>query len=124
MEYTFDGAGKFPALSWQGPEDVKDTVKEWLLVTEDPDAPLPTPIAHGFVVTSVVPCIFVLLNSWSRIYGGIPPTKTAVAAADFEIADESRALLKGGFHYGVTRRGIPYIAPRPLMNHGPHRCTS
>lgn len=70
------------------------------------------------------PCMFVLLNSWSRIYGGIPPTKTAVAATDFEIADESRALLRGGFHYGVTRRGTPYIAPRPLMNHGPHRCKS
>lgn len=65
---------------------------------------------------------FVLLNSWPRIYGGIPPIKNAVAAADFEIADESQALLKGGFHYGVTRRGTPYIAPRPLMNHGPHRC--
>ncbi|KAI4599723.1 hypothetical protein KJ359_001459 [Pestalotiopsis sp. 9143b] len=90
VEYTFDGAGKFPALKWQAPEEVKDAIKEWLLVTEDPDAPLPTPIAHG-------------------IYGGIPPIKNAVAAADFEIADESQALLKGGFHYGVTRRDFFFV---------------
>lgn len=58
----------------------------------------------------------------SRVYGGIPATKLAVVAADFEIADKSKALLKGGFHYGVTIRGTPYVPPRPLMNHGPHRC--
>lgn len=58
VEYTFDGAGKFPALKWQAPEEVKDAIKEWLLVTEDPDAPLPTPIAHGSVVASVAPRIF------------------------------------------------------------------
>ncbi|KAF7533477.1 hypothetical protein G7054_g7034 [Neopestalotiopsis clavispora] len=102
VEYTFDGAGKFPELSWRAPEEVEGSIKEWLLVSEDPDAPLPTPIAHG-------------------IYGGIPSAKTTIVASDFEIADESKALLRGGFHYGVTRRGTPYIAPRPLMNHGPHR---
>jgi phosphatidylethanolamine-binding protein (PEBP) family uncharacterized protein len=29
--------------------------------------------------------------------------------------------MKGGFHYGRSRNGMPYIPPRPLMNHGPHR---
>lgn len=47
VEYTFDGAGKFPELSWRAPEEVEGSIKEWLLVSEDPDAPLPTPIAHG-----------------------------------------------------------------------------
>ncbi|KAJ7302928.1 phosphatidylethanolamine-binding protein [Mycena albidolilacea] len=102
MEYTADGSGRFPALEWTAPPVISDKVKQWLLVSEDPDAPLPTPIAHG-------------------IFGGIPPSKTNVEAKDFEIDDESKALLKGGFHYGVTRRGVPYIPPRPLMNHGPHR---
>ncbi|KAK9414170.1 hypothetical protein SUNI508_02269 [Seiridium unicorne] len=88
VDYTHDGAGKFPELSWDVPEELQGKVKEWLLVSEDPDAPLPTPIAHG-------------------IYGGILPTKTSVLASDFQIADESKALLKGGFHYGVTRRGTP-----------------
>jgi phosphatidylethanolamine-binding protein (PEBP) family uncharacterized protein len=29
--------------------------------------------------------------------------------------------MKGGFHFGRSRNGMPYIPPRPLMNHGPHR---
>ncbi|KAI1085787.1 PEBP-like protein [Whalleya microplaca] len=102
VEYTADGAGKFPSLRWEAPADIADQVQEWLLVSEDPDAPLPMPICHG-------------------IFGGINATKTSVAAGDFEIEDRSKALLKGGFHYGQTRRGVPYIPPRPLMNHGPHR---
>jgi phosphatidylethanolamine-binding protein (PEBP) family uncharacterized protein len=102
-EYMHGGAGKFPSLEWEAPAELKPKVREWLLVSEDPDAPLPTPIAHG-------------------IYGGIAPSRTSVQAGDFEVEDQSRALLKGGFHYGVTRRGVPYIPPRPLMNHGIHRC--
>ncbi|KAI1647591.1 PEBP-like protein [Daldinia loculata] len=102
VEYTHDGVGKFPALRWEAPSHIADQVKEWLLVSEDPDAPLPTPICHG-------------------IYGGIPPTKTSVEPADFEVEDPSKALLKGGFHYGRSRNGRVYIAPRPLLNHGPHR---
>ncbi|KAJ7663849.1 phosphatidylethanolamine-binding protein [Mycena polygramma] len=102
FDYTADGSGKFPGLRWTASPDIASKVKEWLIVSEDPDAPLPTPIAHG-------------------IFGGIPPSKTSVEVRDFEIEDESKALLKGGFHYGVTRRGVPYIPPRPLMDHGPHR---
>jgi phosphatidylethanolamine-binding protein (PEBP) family uncharacterized protein len=45
-----------------------------------------------------------------------------VKAEDFEVEDERDARLKGGFHYGKSRTGIVYIPPRPLMNHGPHRC--
>ncbi|KAI0180370.1 hypothetical protein GGR52DRAFT_588010 [Hypoxylon sp. FL1284] len=102
VEYTHDGEGKFPALRWEAPAHIAGEVKEWLLVSEDPDAPLSTPICHG-------------------IYTGIPPTKTSVDAKDFEVEDSSKALLKGGFHYGRSRNGSVYIAPRPLLNHGPHR---
>ncbi|KAI1417766.1 PEBP-like protein [Hypoxylon sp. FL1857] len=102
VEYTHDGDGKFPTLRWEAPPHIAEQVKEWLLISEDPDAPLPTPICHG-------------------IYTGIPASKTSVEAADFDIEDPSRALLKGGFHYGRSRNGRIYIPPRPLMNHGPHR---
>jgi phosphatidylethanolamine-binding protein (PEBP) family uncharacterized protein len=51
MEYTRAGGGKFPELSWTVPSELRDSVKEWLLVSEDADAPLPTPIAHGLVLT-------------------------------------------------------------------------
>ncbi|KAI0887471.1 PEBP-like protein [Annulohypoxylon maeteangense] len=102
VEYTSDGIGKFPSLRWEAPPQIADQVKEWLLVSEDPDVPLPTPICHG-------------------IYTGIPPTRTIVEAADFEVEDPNKALLKGGFHYGRSRNGRVYLPPRPLMNHGPHR---
>ncbi|KAI2630878.1 PEBP-like protein [Hypoxylon sp. NC1633] len=102
IAYTADGAGKFPTLRWEAPPHIAGQVKEWLLVSEDPDAPLPTPICHG-------------------VYTAIPPTKTSVEAGDFEVQDSGKALLKGGFHYGKSRSGKIYIPPRPLMNHGPHR---
>ena len=38
---------KIPTLEWKAPADIAGKVKEWLLVCEDPDVPLPTPISHG-----------------------------------------------------------------------------
>lgn len=46
-EHSHDGEGRFPGVQWQAPRDIAGRVKEWLLVVEDPDAPLPTPIVHG-----------------------------------------------------------------------------
>lgn len=46
-EYMFGGEGKFPELDWSDAVASMPEVKEWLLVSEDPDAPLPTPICHG-----------------------------------------------------------------------------
>lgn len=46
-EHSADGAGKFPSLEWKTPEHLSGKVKEWLIVSEDVDAPLPTPIPHG-----------------------------------------------------------------------------
>ncbi|KAL0930951.1 uncharacterized protein CTRU02_213686 [Colletotrichum truncatum] len=101
-EYINEGGGRMPALSWTAPEDIDSKVKEWLIVSEDPDAPLPTPICHG-------------------VYGGIPSGRREVSPKDFEIEDETKSLLKGGFHWGKGRREGVYVPPRPLMNHGPHR---
>ncbi|KAI1247820.1 hypothetical protein MGN70_011713 [Eutypa lata] len=101
-EYTADGPGKFPGLQWAAPPELEGRVKEWLLVCEDPDAPLPTPVAHAIIC-------------------GIPVSKTSVSTEDLEIEDKSKAQLKGGFYYGKTLRGVPYVPPRPLLNHGPHR---
>jgi phosphatidylethanolamine-binding protein (PEBP) family uncharacterized protein len=46
-DYTADGTGKIPSLEWKAPESIAASVKEWLLICEDVDAPLPTPICHG-----------------------------------------------------------------------------
>jgi phosphatidylethanolamine-binding protein (PEBP) family uncharacterized protein len=141
--YTQDGNGKHPALQWSAPSEILNKVKEWLLVSEDPDAPLPTPVVHGYVLLLSLlyllderkrkhgfkpvcnACVHTYLTSrWeikNSIFTAIPPSKTSVVADDFEIVDQAKALMKGGFHYGRSRNGMPYIPPRPLMNHGPHR---
>lgn len=46
-EHSHDGEGRFPGLRWETPPAIAGKVREWLLVVEDPDAPLPTPIVHG-----------------------------------------------------------------------------
>lgn len=62
--------------------------------------------------------------SANRIYAGIPVTNTKIEHSSLEVADEAKSAVKGGFHYGVCRRPGVYLPPRPLMNHGPHRCKS
>jgi phosphatidylethanolamine-binding protein (PEBP) family uncharacterized protein len=98
VELSAEGAGRFPTIHWPG---ASPETKEYLLISEDPDAPLPNPIIHG-------------------IYYGIPSTATGVSNIDFEEAAEPYAL-KGGFKHGKNRRGNVYIPPRPLLGHGPHR---
>ncbi|KAI5803065.1 phosphatidylethanolamine-binding protein [Geopyxis carbonaria] len=101
-EHTQDGASLFPDLTWPSTPGVA----EWVLVVEDPDAPLPSPILHG-------------------IYYGIPGGVTAVRAGDFEDAGGSdgsgKWRCRGGWRYGKGARKGVYTAPRPLVGHGVHR---
>lgn len=47
-EHSADGAGAISSLEWtMPPAGLAGRVAEWLVVVEDPDAPLPTPVAHG-----------------------------------------------------------------------------
>lgn len=104
QEYGSSGIGgkdRIPNLNWLVPEDVRGKVKEWVMVCEDPDAPMAEPIVHG-------------------IYLGIPASKTSVTPGDFEQEGEA-GKVKGGFWYGRNRRGTVYIAPRPIARHGEHR---
>lgn len=45
-----DGSPRIPALRWElgDAAAAESKVREWLVVSEDPDAPLPTPICHGY----------------------------------------------------------------------------
>lgn len=98
VDHSAEGAGRFPSLQWPA---ASPETKQFLLISEDPDAPLPNPIIHG-------------------IYYGIPSTATGVTGVDFEQATKPFSL-KGGFLYGKNRRGNVYIPPKPLLGHGPHR---
>ncbi|KAL6903002.1 PEBP-like protein [Trichoderma evansii] len=94
-EYMAGGDGRLPELKW----DSVPGVKQWLLICEDVDAPLPNPICHG-------------------MYLGISKDKLSVTNSDFKPEGEKSTRLHGGFYFGVDNVWIP---PRPLLNHGIHR---
>jgi phosphatidylethanolamine-binding protein (PEBP) family uncharacterized protein len=109
VQHTQLGEECFPELRWSNkPTDAVNVrkVQEYILIVEDPDAPLPKPITHG-------------------LYYSIPATVSSVKHSDFRPAVDSTSTnsyrLAGGFKYGKNSRGDTYIGPRPLLGHGPHR---
>jgi phosphatidylethanolamine-binding protein (PEBP) family uncharacterized protein len=100
-KYSKFGEGRMPELKWPvaGPD-----IKEYLLISEDPDSPMGGPNVHG-------------------IYYSIPATTTAVSPREFEVVheEETKKILRSGFRYGKNRRSSVYIPPRPPVGHGPHR---
>lgn len=104
------GEGTFPTTEWTIPKEFDGEIKEWVLMVEDADAPLPSPVVHGW-------------------YYGIPSDKTNVSACDLELDPLSLRTsggrdsykLKGGFLYGANIRKTIYGPPRGFKNHGPHR---
>lgn len=99
------GQNLFPALSWDASATLPEaqTVKSWLLIVEDADAPLPSPSVHG-------------------IFYDIPRTKTTLSSEDFVESNHSEGgMLQGGFRFGKNRRGTVWTGPRPVLSHGNHR---
>ena len=84
----------------------KAEIKEYVLICEDPDAPLPIVPNHG-------------------MYYAIPTDKTHVSPEDFKLDSErdvgKAKWLKGGFRLGKNLRGSIYSGPRPPVGHGEHR---
>ncbi|KAJ2958133.1 hypothetical protein NQZ79_g6260 [Umbelopsis isabellina] len=101
-EYTGDGPDNFPDLSW---EPVPKAFG-YVLVIEDPDAPLPFPIVHG-------------------LFYDIAPDNTTIKQSDLESADFTKKTLKSGaYRYGKIFTAIHnpiYAGPKPVLNHGNHR---
>lgn len=99
-QYSQFGEDRFPGLNWstQGAD-----VQEYLLVIEDPDAPIPSPPTHA-------------------IFYQIPSSKTTVMHDDIKPNDPSSKEkgLKGGFRVGKNLRGTIYGGPRPILGHGNH----
>jgi len=100
QEYTQVGEDRFPELTWSTPSG---EVKEYIIVIEDPDAPLPTPATHA-------------------LFYSIPSQTNRVIASDIKPREghKKESILQGGFKYGKNVRGTIYGGPRPLLNHGPH----
>ena len=106
-EFTQYGEDRFPELEWTLPPAIAAAIKEYLLVCEDPDAPLPWPPTHG-------------------LYYAIPSSMTRITASDMALdkeksAAERKLVLKGPFCASKNIRGSHYGGPRPPFGHGPHR---
>lgn len=102
-EYSKFGSGRIPQLTWSS-DEVAPSVKEFLILCEDPDAPMGHPNVHG-------------------IYCFIPPTVISFGPKDLDLIEEVDGVKKiaSGYRVGKNRRNVVYIAPRPPLGHGPHR---
>lgn len=101
VHHTPMGENRFPELKWDPPASAEEII-EYLLVVEDPDAPLPMPVVHG-------------------IYYAIPATKTLLQPKDFESISEGKNALRGGFKFGGNRMKSIWGGPKPVLGHGSHR---
>jgi len=101
VDHTADGKALIPTISWSLPESIPaSSVAEYLVVIEDADVPLPSPVFHAG-------------------YYSILATKTEISQADLEKVGKQNEL-KGGFKYAKNLRSVVYVPPRPLRGHGPH----
>lgn len=98
------GAGQIPEIKWTLTGLHASKVKEYLLVFEDPDAPLGHSNPHG-------------------IYAGVPASRSSIGPSDLELVrkEGEKNIIKAGFIVGKNRRNIVYIPARPPLGHGPHR---
>ncbi|MCJ1408134.1 hypothetical protein MMC19_002207 [Ptychographa xylographoides] len=99
--HSGEGEDRFPHLEWTS--NLPD-VKQYLLICEDADTPLPFAPSHG-------------------IFYHIPASKTTITASDIESMGGSAKTnaVKGGFKHGKNVLGTKYGGPMPLMGHGSHR---
>ncbi|OCL09898.1 PEBP-like protein [Glonium stellatum] len=100
-EYTGYGKGRFPELAWQKPSS---DVAEYVLIIEDPDAPIPMPVTHG-------------------LFYAIPGDRTLFTHDDISVHKVvgKEKHLKGGFRLGKNILGSVYGGPKPPLGHGVHR---
>ncbi|KAF7625161.1 phosphatidylethanolamine-binding protein [Aspergillus flavus] len=96
-----DKNGSFPELRWTPP---KVQVKEYILISEDIDPPIPR---------------FVVMHG---LFYAIPPTITGVLPDDTEQDRNTKDhITRSGWRYVPNLRGSSYIGPAPPLGHGIHR---
>lgn len=102
-QHTQVGENHFPSLAWTVPRELNEQVESWMVIVEDPDAPLPSPIVHG-------------------LYYGFAASKTSITNADIEaVGSPHEAGKKAEFCYSRNRHRTVWAGPRPIRGHGSHR---
>ncbi len=100
IAYSAIGADQFPILQWDI-GSLGTEVKEYVVIVEDPDAPLPSPIVHG---------LYYAIAGDVKEFGGEAVNHTG------PVIDQGRE-----FRVGKNRRGTVYSGPRPVLGHRVHR---
>ena len=105
LRYSQVGEDDFPTFTWPA---ASDKVKEYILLCEDADMPLPGPIQQ---------------RVFHALCYSIPSSRTGVTASDFEeVRVEGKGgVVKGGFRFTKNIRGRAYAGARPILGHGSHR---
>lgn len=97
-----DSKGRFPELRWTSPP--QGDVKEYVLICEDIDLPIPRLVIHH------------------GLFYGIPPTITTATYADIkQKKDAGERLTRSNWKYVPNLTGNSYIGPAPPLGHGLHR---
>jgi phosphatidylethanolamine-binding protein (PEBP) family uncharacterized protein len=106
LQYTGYGEDRFPSLEWAAPSPSSPSkeIKQYILVIEDPDAPIPSPPTHG-------------------LFYYIPATTTCITAHDIALKDpkKKKGEVNGDFRVGKNLYGSVYLGPKPPLGHGVHR---
>jgi Raf kinase inhibitor-like YbhB/YbcL family protein len=96
-QFTGEGSDRSPRLAWSG---APSGTREFALICEDPDAPVPTPWVHWL--------IYNLSASTHLIPEGVEPVK--------------RVGVPVRAHQGINSFGhVGYGGPMPPVGHGRHR---
>jgi phosphatidylethanolamine-binding protein (PEBP) family uncharacterized protein len=93
VRFTDDGVGVSPPLAW---DNIPEAAAELLLIVEDADPPLPSPLVHA-IVHRLTPAAGFL-------------TEGEISAADPGIEIGRNSYLRTG-----------WLPPDPPTGHGPHR---
>jgi Raf kinase inhibitor-like YbhB/YbcL family protein len=94
--YTADGIGCSPPLQWSG---VPASARALVLIVEDADAPMPSPLVHAIAVN-------------------LPGDDGALGEGALDRPDGSAAAVELGRNSFL---GTGWLPPDPPPGHGPHR---
>ena len=125
LSHTPLTTNRFPELQWSVPPSLQAQIAEYVVVIEDPDAPLPSPVVHGIYYaipankTSLIPTDFGSSSTRNSASESVSKTISRGRSGNDEIpASDS---LSGGFRYGSNRMKNVWGGPKPVLGHGAHR---
>jgi phosphatidylethanolamine-binding protein (PEBP) family uncharacterized protein len=98
-KHTPFGENELPTLAWSSDADTLQRIKEFVLIVEDADVPVPSPIVHG-------------------LFYGMPSNLRSLSHRDLLAIKNDEST---GMKYGLNFRKNLYSGARPILNHGQHR---